>query len=112
MYDNDTRPNKGSNNKTIIKSNCIDEGIIAFGQWLESEDKQSKLLNAITLKEFDTDQFAVLQDNNDPLMPKLVTVKLIDGIPFCKDCNSDDCAHVGFTICLKQMDCRKGITEI
>jgi hypothetical protein len=103
---------KKSIQRTTIKSNSIDEGVIAFGHWLESEDKQSPLLNTIVLKEFNRKNFAILQDNSDSFNPKKITVSLIDGIPLCQDCSSDDCAHVGFTICLKQMDSRSGIMGI
>jgi hypothetical protein len=30
-------------------------------------------------------------------------VTIAEGIPFCNECRSNDCAHVGFTICAIQM---------
>jgi hypothetical protein len=35
-------------------------------------------------------------------------VDIVDGIPLCKSCITDDCSHIGFTICLKQLIDREG----
>ena len=32
-----------------------------------------------------------------------VHVNTKDGVPICQYCKADDCAHVGFTICLEQL---------
>jgi hypothetical protein len=38
-------------------------------------------------------------------------VRLQNAIPFCKYCKTDDCIHVGFTICLEQMHSRGDIID-
>jgi hypothetical protein len=42
----------------------------------------------------------VLQDN---ILQKEVIVNIVEGIPFCNECRSNDCAHVGFAICAEQL---------
>ncbi|MGH9952371.1 MAG: hypothetical protein ACRD5J_12135, partial [Nitrososphaeraceae archaeon] len=34
-----------------------------------------------------------------------------EGVPICQYCNADDCAHVGFTICLEQLHGRDKTLE-
>jgi hypothetical protein len=36
-------------------------------------------------------------------------VDIVDGVPLCKNCVTDDCSHIGFTICLKQLIDREGL---
>lgn len=91
----------------MIKPNTVDEGVICFGQWLNSEDKNS-FSNPIVLKTFVKDKSAVLQDNT---AEKQVTVEITDGVPYCKNCSSNDCMHVGFAICVEQMVNRSGNTD-
>ena len=55
---------------------------------------------AIIMKEFAEGRRVVLQDN---LLQREVTVNIVEGIPFCNECRSNDCAHVGFAICAEQM---------
>jgi hypothetical protein len=52
------------------------------------------------MKEFAGGKRVVLLDN---LLQKDVIVTIVDGIPFCKECRSNDCAHVGFAICAIQL---------
>jgi hypothetical protein len=87
-----------SNSKLILPCNSLDHGTTAFMQWLSSEDKESKN-NPINLKEFVNNKYAILYDNN---LADDVIVQTHDGIPQCRSCHTDDCAHVGFTICLEQ----------
>jgi len=84
-------PNNNNNN--------LDEGVTTFGLWLNSEDKTSSE-TPVTMKEFAEGKRVILQDN---FLQKDVIVTIIDGIPFCNECRSNDCAHVGFTICAIQL---------
>jgi hypothetical protein len=82
-----------------IRNNNLDEGVITFGLWLNAENKKS-LAIPIVMREFAEGRKAVLQDN---LLQKEVIVNIIDGIPVCHECRSNDCAHVGFVICAEQL---------
>jgi hypothetical protein len=88
-----------------IRNNSLDEGVITFGLWLNAVDKKS-LAIPIRMKEFTEGRRAVLQDN---LLQKEVIVNIVEGIPFCNECRSDDCAHVGFAICAEQLTNRSKI---
>jgi hypothetical protein len=76
-------------------------------QWLSSEDKKSTN-NPIILKKFVNNKYAILYDNN---LADDVMVETHDGIPQCKSCHTDDCAHVGFTICIEQKYDREGTLD-
>jgi hypothetical protein len=82
-----------------IRNNNLDEGVTTFGLWLNAEDKKS-LTTPIIMKEFAEGRRVLLQDN---ILQKEVTVNIVEGIPFCNECRSNDCAHVGFAICAEQM---------
>jgi len=82
-----------------IRNNNLDEGVVTFGLWLNAENKKS-LAIPIIMKEFIEGKRAVLQDNN---LQKEVIVNIVEGIPSCNECRSNDCAHVGFAICAEQL---------
>jgi hypothetical protein len=93
--------NKQLNNKQLNKCETIEDGTEAFMQWMGSSDKKSlKSDNPIVLIKFINDVLTVLYDTS---LSKKVEVKLSSGIPYCNYCKSDDCAHVGFTICVEQL---------
>jgi hypothetical protein len=83
----------------MVRNNNVDEGMTAFALWLNVEDKHS-LAIPIILKDFIEDKKAVLQDN---ILKKEVVVDIVEGVPFCEECRSNDCAHVGFAICTEEM---------
>jgi hypothetical protein len=91
---------------TIVRNNNIDEGISAFALWLGPRGKDSPA-TPIVLKQFilgsNNKVVVLLQDN---ILQKDITVDIVDGIPFCNGCKSNDCAHVGFAICAEQMNLR------
>ena len=88
-------------NKQLNKCETIEDGTEAFMQWMGSSDKKSlKSDNPIVLIKFINDVLTVLYDTS---LSKKVEVKLSSGIPYCNYCKSDDCAHVGFTICIEQL---------
>jgi hypothetical protein len=88
-----------------MKNNNLDEGVVTFGLWLNAENKKS-LSIPIIMKEFAEGRRAVLQDN---ILQKDIIVNIVEGIPFCNECRSNDCAHVGFVICTEQMTNRSKI---
>ncbi|MDQ4101858.1 MAG: hypothetical protein M3115_06700 [Thermoproteota archaeon] len=99
-------PVKRKNNETksgkpslSIANNNLDEGVTTFGLWLNAEDKKSAE-TPFLMKEFAESKRVVLRDN---ILQKDVLVTIEEGIPFCTECTSNDCAHVGFTICAVQM---------
>ncbi|HEY7083127.1 MAG: hypothetical protein WA364_10555 [Candidatus Nitrosopolaris sp.] len=83
------------------KCETLDEGTFAFMHWLNSEDKASlsSTDNPIVLLKFINDIHTILYDTN---LHAEVEVEIIQGIPRCKYCKEDDCAHVGFAICVEQ----------
>jgi hypothetical protein len=83
----------------MVRNNNVDEGMTAFALWLNVEDKHS-LAIPIIMKDFTEDKKAVLQDN---ILQKDIIVDIVEGVPFCNECKSNDCAHVGFTICAEQL---------
>ena len=95
------RNNTANTSKSPLSTpnNNLDEGVTTFGLWLNSEDKTSSETPVI-MKEFAEGKRVILQDN---LLQKDVAVTIADGIPFCHECRSSDCAHVGFTICAIQL---------
>jgi hypothetical protein len=89
------------------KCETIDDGTEAFMHWMSSTDKKSlNSGNPIVLLKFNNDVHTLLFDTT---LSKEVDVESKNGIPFCNYCNSDDCAHVGFTICLEQLEGHNGI---
>jgi hypothetical protein len=83
-----------------IKSNTLDEGTMAFIHWLNSTHKNSTIENPFVVKSFENDRCTVLWDSS---VQAEVNVETKEGVPMCQYCKADDCAHVGFTICLEQL---------
>lgn len=100
--DQNTDPNEPpDDNNQLHRCETIEDGTEAFMQWMGSSDKKSlNSDNALVLIKFVNDEHTVLYDTS---LAKEVEVKLSSGIPFCNYCRSDDCAHVGFTICVEQL---------
>lgn len=86
--------------RLVIKSNTLDEGTLAFIHWLNSKHKNSTIENPIIVKDFQNDKCTVLWDST---ISAEVHVETKEGVPICQYCKADDCAHVGFTICLEQL---------
>jgi hypothetical protein len=83
-----------------IKSNTLDEGTMAFIHWLNSTHKKSTIENPFIVKNFQNDKLTVLWDS---CVQAEVHIETKEGVPICQYCKADDCAHVGFTICLEQL---------
>ena len=84
---------------SIIRNNNVNEGMTAFALWLNTKDKYVPTM-PIVMKDFIQDKKVILQDN---ILRKDITVDIIEGIPFCNGCRSNECAHVGFAICAQEM---------
>jgi len=84
------------------KCETLDEGMFAFMHWLKSENKKSLSSddNPIVLLKFINDRHTILYDTN---LCAEVDVEINKGIPYCKYCKEDDCAHVGFAIEVEQL---------
>jgi hypothetical protein len=83
-----------------IRNNDISEGVIAFSMWLSSHERKNFSATEISLDKFVVDRLVQLHDY---VRQKDVAVEISDGVPFCTECDSNDCAHVGFAICAEQM---------
>lgn len=97
----DDDPDNHSENK-FKKCETLDEGMFAFMHWLNSENKKSLSSddNPIVLLKFINDRHTILYDTNRRAE---VDVEINKGIPHCKYCKEDDCAHVGFAIEVEQL---------
>lgn len=78
----------------------LEEGMHAFIQWLNSDDKGSLSENPIVLLKLVNDTCTILYDTG---IQTELEVAIYNGVPYCKYCNVDDCAHVGFSIEAKQL---------
>ena len=88
-------------NHDIVKCETLEDGTEAFMKWMNSTDKKSQsLANPIVLIKFTNDKHTIVYDT---IMSQEVDVELTNGIPFCNFCKSDECAHVGFAICVEQL---------
>ena len=76
----------------------LDLGTIEFMKWLISKDTNSGD-TLIMVKDYFDNKYVILYDKS---IFKNVIVAYRDGMPWCITCNTDDCGHVGFAICLKQ----------
>jgi hypothetical protein len=110
MFENNNNKENNNDKKIQIRANTLDEGMHTFGQWLYSKDDNQRWDNRLVLKQFVTSSHAVLQDNTAGIGIDIV-VDISNGIPICRNCRSDDCAHVGFTICAKQMNTHHGTMD-
>ena len=76
----------------------LDLGTIEFMKWLVSKDTNFGD-SLIHVKDFLENKYAILFDRS---ISKNIIVDYRVSMPLCIPCNSDDCGHVGFAICLKQ----------
>ena len=89
---------------TVVRNNTVDEGISAFTLWLGENENLAKM--PITMRHFAEGIGKVAISLQDNILRKYVTVDIVEGIPFCNECKSNDCAHVGFAVCAEQMKLR------
>ena len=100
--DSDTTNSKYKHEDKFNKCQTLDEGTFAFMHWMNSEDKQSlsSTDNPIVLLKFVNDKHTILYDTR---LCKEIDVEISKGVPFCRYCKEDDCAHVGFAVCIEQL---------
>lgn len=106
-----------SNNLELKKvENCesLDEGTFAFLNWMNCKcfinDEYPKN-PPIILKHINFPKISLIKIF-DRFLNRDVLVDIVDGVPLCKNCITDDCSHVGFTICLKQLIDREGFNSM
>jgi hypothetical protein len=87
---------------TVVRNNTVDEGISAFTLWLG--ENENFATTPITMRHFTTSINKVVVSLQDNILRKHVAVDIVDGIPFCNECKSNDCAHVGFAVCAEQLN--------
>jgi hypothetical protein len=87
---------KTSENNSELST--LDLGTLEFMKWLVSKDTNSGD-TLIVVKDYFDNKYVILFDKS---ILKNVIVAYRDGMPWCIACNTDDCGHVGFAICLKQ----------
>lgn len=92
-----------------ILSSYLDIGTMAFMKWLSSTEENKSADSPITVKYILKDKYIMFYDRD---LRKDVPVVFRDCIPWCKNCEADDCGHVGFAICLKQYYTRCGLTDV
>ena len=88
-----------------ISSSYLDIGTMAFMKWLSSTEDNKSADSPIVVKCILKDKYIIFYDGD---LLKDVTVVFRDCIPWCNNCETGDCGHVGFAICLKQYFTRHG----
>lgn len=76
----------------------LDLGTMEFMKWLMLKDTGYGD-TLIVVKDFLENKYVVLFDKS---ISNNVIVTYRESIPWCVPCDTDDCGHVGFAICLKQ----------
>ena len=76
----------------------LDLGTMEFMKWLIAKDAASGD-TLIIVKDFLVNKYVILFDKS---ISKDIIVDYRECMPLCMSCNTDDCGHVGFAICLKQ----------
>jgi hypothetical protein len=89
---------------TIARNNSVEEGISAFTLWLGANRNPASM--PITMKQFTHDINKIVVSLQDNILKKHIIVDIEDGVPFCNECKSNDCAHVGFAVCAEQLNSR------
>ena len=90
---------------TMVRNNTVDEGISAFTLWLGENGKNSASM-PIMMKQFTQSINKVEVSLQDNVLQKDILVGITEGVPFCNECKSNDCAHIGFAVCAEQLNLR------
>jgi hypothetical protein len=91
-------------------SPSLDLGVIDFMKWLSYiEYNKDSPDTPFIIKEIVQDKYIIFYDKE---LLKDVIVIFKNGIPWCINCEADDCGHVGFAVCLKQYCIRNGSIDI
>ncbi len=100
--------------KKAEKCKSLDEGSFAFLNWMNCKSFDSEGYDQsppLTLKYVDFPKVGLIR-LFDRFLGQDVFVDIIDCVPLCKACITDDCSHVGFTICLLQLIEREGFKSM
>ncbi len=110
-----SRKDKIRNNNLQVKAEkceSLDEGTFAFLKWMNCKSFIA------TDDNYTQKPPLILKHINFPYVTRVklfdrclnsdILVDIVDGVPLCKRCVTDDCSHIGFTICLKQFIDREG----
>ena len=92
-----------------VSSSYLDIGTMAFMKWLSASENTEPADTSIVVKHVLNDKYIIFYDCD---LLKDVTVVFSDCVPWCKNCEADDCGHVGFAICLKQYYGRYGSDNV
>lgn len=76
----------------------LDMGTTEFMKWLMSKDTNSGV-SMINVKDFLENKYVILFDKS---IFRNVIINYRNNMPWCIPCDTDDCGHIGFAICLKQ----------
>ena len=91
-------------------SPSLDGGVMDFMKWLSCiENNKDSPDNPFIIKEIVQDKYYVFYDKN---ILKDVIVVFKNCVPWCLHCETDDCGHIGFAVCLKQYCMRNGVIEL
>ncbi len=96
----------------IPKCESLDEGTFAFLSWMNCKsfirnDDDYKPNPPLILKHVNFPNVTLVRIFDRCLNSDII-VDIVDGVPLCKSCITDDCSHIGFTICIKQLIDREG----
>ena len=89
---------KSQTSETNSALNSLDLGTIEFMKCLISKDTNSGD-TLVVVKDYLDNKYVILFDKS---ISKDIIVDYRECMPLCMSCNTDDCGHVGFAICLKQ----------
>lgn len=99
----------GQEGRLAKRPNTLDEGVIAFGEWLASKEDKEMACGSLILRKY-VENMQVLIFGRD--LGRDVEVKILDGVPQCKTCSEPDCIHIGFSICASQRHRRNGMVNL
>lgn len=110
-----SRKDRIRNNKLQVKAEkceSLDEGTFAFLKWMNCKsfiaaDDNNTQYPPLILKHINF-PYVTRVKLFDRSLNSDILVDIVDGVPLCKRCITDDCSHIGFTICLKQLIDREG----
>ncbi len=100
--------------KRAEKCESLDEGTFAFLNWMNCKsflNDEYERNPPLILKHINFPN-ATLVKIFDRYLNSDILVDIVEGVPLCKNCITDDCSHVGFTICLKQLLDREGFESM
>ena len=112
-FDTDKINTSSQQVKKSEKCESLDEGTFAFLNWMnrKSFNEDFEINPPLILEHIDLPSSSLVKFY-DRYLGIIVLVDIIDSIPRCQKCRSDDCSHVGFTICLLQLIEREGLSSM